>query len=313
MEDERFDELTRSLADRVSRRGMLKMLVATAVGGILVRSQSGRVLADNSDCAHFCNANFAGEDRGDCKSDGAHGTGLCHSPCGPEGRGGTLCGGPAYASTTCCATGSSVCLNNACCTPTTCAALGATCGQVPDGCGRTLSCGACAASQCLTCAENNTCISTCTPPKTCVNGTCTTVCTHLQAPCSVGANNCCDTDGGTFCKPSDCFPGTVCAREQGFSCTENCDCRNSLVCSGGVCVRPPACAAGTVPLNGGCATPCTYPTGSTCPSVCGCYLNSGGGGDAFCSTGAGNYNLCSTDADCPAGQFCGGGRCVQVC
>jgi hypothetical protein len=32
MEDQRFDELTRSLANRVSRRGMLKVLVASAVG-----------------------------------------------------------------------------------------------------------------------------------------------------------------------------------------------------------------------------------------------------------------------------------------
>ncbi len=33
------------------------------------------------------------------------------------------------------------------CTPTTCVALGATCGTASDGCGGTLSCGSCTAPQ----------------------------------------------------------------------------------------------------------------------------------------------------------------------
>jgi hypothetical protein len=118
MEDQRFDELTRSLANRVSRRGMLKVLAATAVGGIVVRSQAGRVLADNSDCANFCNANFVGEDRGECKSDGAQGIGLCHSACGLFGSGGgQLCGGPSYASTICCSFPTPQCNGGYCVSP----------------------------------------------------------------------------------------------------------------------------------------------------------------------------------------------------
>jgi hypothetical protein len=41
------------------------------------------------------------------------------------------------------------------CTPTTCAAIGATCGSVADGCGGTLSCGGCAGGQTCT---NNMCV-----------------------------------------------------------------------------------------------------------------------------------------------------------
>ena len=120
MEDERFDELTRSLARPVSRRQIIKVLVATAVGGLLMRKGTSGAWADeggNSDCAHWCNDHFAGEGRGDCKSDAAHGTGLCHSPCGPGGSGGTLCGGPDYASTTCCATGQVCTPSGTCCIP----------------------------------------------------------------------------------------------------------------------------------------------------------------------------------------------------
>jgi hypothetical protein len=40
------------------------------------------------------------------------------------------------------------------CTPTTCAANGATCGSIPNGCGQTLSCGACSGAQ--TCGGGGT-------------------------------------------------------------------------------------------------------------------------------------------------------------
>jgi hypothetical protein len=120
MEDQRFDDLTRTLAKPVSRRGMLKVLAAATVGGWFMHSRTGAAWAaegGNSECAHWCNDHFPpGPDRGECKSDAAHGTGLCHSPCGPDGSGGTLCGGPAYASTTCCAVGSAtpVCKGGVC-------------------------------------------------------------------------------------------------------------------------------------------------------------------------------------------------------
>jgi hypothetical protein len=46
------------------------------------------------------------------------------------------------------------------CTPTTCAAQGRSCGTLPDGCGGTLSCGACGSGQMC---NNNVCVSTSVP------------------------------------------------------------------------------------------------------------------------------------------------------
>jgi len=47
--------------------------------------------------------------------------------------------------------------NGGTCTPTTCSALGKTCGSVSNGCGGTLSCGTCAAGQ--TCDPTNHCVT----------------------------------------------------------------------------------------------------------------------------------------------------------
>ncbi|WP_375768928.1 Ig-like domain-containing protein [Archangium gephyra] len=65
------------------------------------------------------------------------------------------------------------------CTPTTCAAQGATCGTLADGCGGTLSCGTCATGE--ICSSVNTC---CMP----------TTCAALGATCGTVSNGC----GGTL-------------------------------------------------------------------------------------------------------------------
>jgi hypothetical protein len=185
MEDQRFDDLTRSLANRVSRRQILKVLVASAVGGILIRSGGGDAFAEggNSDCAHWCNEHFPpGPDRGECKSNAAHDTGLCHSPCGPDGSGGTLCGGPAYASTTCCATGSAtpVCKSGVC------------------------------AAACVT-LSNGTCAKPCSGPSDCPGSGCFCQATPDGRFCAapVGAPNCSVTSGcpkGSVCAGGFCHP-----------------------------------------------------------------------------------------------------------
>jgi hypothetical protein len=49
------------------------------------------------------------------------------------------------------------CVNNTCCTQTTCAAQGAHCGSLADGCGGTLNCGTCPAGQ--HCSSINQCVA----------------------------------------------------------------------------------------------------------------------------------------------------------
>lgn len=79
------------------------------------------------------------------------------------------------------------------CTPTTCGALGATCGSVSDGCGGTLSCGTCGSG--LTCNGSNQCVSSCTP----------TTCAALGATCGTPSNGC----GGTL-SCGTCSAGNTC-------------------------------------------------------------------------------------------------------
>jgi hypothetical protein len=122
-----FDDLTKSLATPSSRRQALRRIGGMLSGAILASLPFGHALADNSDCAHFCNSVFApGPARGQCKSDAAHGTGLCYS-CGPASPGGTqpICcpQNPdgtctSYSSATCCSHGQ-VCQGGTCVTPTT--------------------------------------------------------------------------------------------------------------------------------------------------------------------------------------------------
>ena len=55
MEDRQFDDLARKLAKPISRRQVLKAMVATIEGGALLRSGSGEAFAGNSGYARFCN------------------------------------------------------------------------------------------------------------------------------------------------------------------------------------------------------------------------------------------------------------------
>jgi hypothetical protein len=80
------------------------------------------------------------------------------------------------------------------CTPTSCSALGKSCGSVSDGCGGMLSCGSCALGQTCT---NNVCTTTPpSPPSTCA---------HSQ--CASGAKL---TSGCTSCVSSICAVDSYC-------------------------------------------------------------------------------------------------------
>src|SRR5579864_462059 len=94
MDATRFDAFTKALATSTSRRQALRRIGGAFMGIVLASLLPQRALADNSDCAHFCDEAFPpGTERGKCKSDAAHGTGLCFE-CGPAAPGthGPLCG-----------------------------------------------------------------------------------------------------------------------------------------------------------------------------------------------------------------------------
>jgi hypothetical protein len=196
-----FDDLTRTLASTTSRRGAFRRIAGILAGGTvggatLFELSAGVALADggNSDCADFCNAIFApGSARGQCKSDAAHGTGLCYT-CGPKSSGGSQA--------ICCPTDS-----NGQCTSYS----SATC----CGSGQTCQSGTCVVATCtgvVLC--NGTCAHPCdpfNPPHACPCGSCYIDNDFQHGYCITGGgsrascNTDCDCMTGEFCSSAGCL------------------------------------------------------------------------------------------------------------
>jgi hypothetical protein len=163
------------------------------------------------------------------------------------------------------------------CTPTTCAALGYTCGPASDGCGGLIQCGTCTAPEKCGSGGFSKCglppgvlpdggsINSCTP-KTCASlgyncgpasdgcgtllmcGTC-----PASEVCGAGGFNKCGSsgnlpDGGSVCTPKTC-------QSQNINCGPTGDgCGNLLSC--GSCTAPQSCGGGSTPGQCGCQGLC---------------------------------------------------------
>jgi hypothetical protein len=125
MEEQRFEELTRLIATKTSRRQVLKVLAGATVGGLVGSRLSPVLAAGAGNCARYCNQIF-GEDTAattQCIRDSKRGTGLCYT-CGPASTGGGTPCGPtsggyytSYSSTTCCSGSTPACSNGTCAAP----------------------------------------------------------------------------------------------------------------------------------------------------------------------------------------------------
>jgi hypothetical protein len=228
------------------------------------------------------------------------GAGLCQGAsqfsCSPY-----ICSGSAVCASTCATShdcvAPAVCINGACgfssCTPTSCAAQGANCGTIPDGCGGTLSCG------------------TCAPPETCGGGGAANVCGCMPTSCAAQGKNCGTiADGcggvlscGTCAAPQVCGGGgvanvcgctpTSCAA-QGKDCgTIPNGCGGTLSC--GTCAPPETCGGGGAANVCGCRPLAACPAGKNCGII-----PDGCGGSLSCGV-------------CAAPQVCGGGGIANVC
>jgi hypothetical protein len=199
MEDQRFDDLARLIAQKTSRRQVLKVLAGAAVGGFFGSRLSPALAAGgNSACAHFCNTTFGADTpaASQCTSDAAHHQGLCYSACGPNGSGGALCGGPSYSSTTCCASGSGTTCVSGTCT--------AACTTTPTCTGNTCTCPA--GTIALTSANNTTtCAKSCTDDTDCAQS--------CEYNYTLNVQYCTDAGGpGVTCNSdTDCPAGTFCS------------------------------------------------------------------------------------------------------
>jgi hypothetical protein len=210
------------------------------------------------------------------------------------------------------------------CTPTTCAAMGFTCGSAPDGCGGTIaSCGTCTPPS--VCSTGGKCASSSCTPATCVS---------LGFTCGSWADGCggtldCGTctagtcGGGGFagkCGGPSCSP-TTCAT-LGYDCGAWPDgCGATLAC--GTCTPPASC--GGAGVAGKCGSVSCTPT--TCAALgysCGSWAD-GCGGALSCGVctppsvcGASTPGKCDTSSctpktcaelgvKCgPSGDGCGG-------
>ena len=217
-------------------------------------------------------------------ADGCGGTvscGTCTAPDYCGGGGFSKCGNPSLAAD-----------GGAPCTPTTCSALGYTCGSNADGCGGTLDCG--------TCTGANYCggggFSQCgTGPATTADGgpKCVALtCAGLGNTCGVQGDGC----GGLVgpCGTGACAPPTYCGGGGFNTCggySLNTDGGPFLNTDGGPFLAPDGGMLGVTP------PPCVPLTCAGLGNTCGTQGDGCGG----------TIGPCGTSTTCTPPQFCGGG------
>lgn len=313
MDPTRFDALIRSLSAGTHRRGVLSGLGAGVLAGLLDwplvagkgknRRQHQRDQRRRRRAKAQAKVRRQARDKEpaaaakNCRGQGhpCEGNQRCCAPfvCAVSGPGNAERCTPCPSGT--------VYFQGACCTPTTCAAEGAECGQVGDQCGGVLACGECPAGQ--TCGggtpgEPNVC--GCTPVTACPADACgpvddgcggTIACECIPGDVCVGTPQTCQACSFETAQADACAgPRVGCGSEDPGEPQPNCHCVRTTT-GGAVCTR----AARTL-------CPCD-PVSEICPD-----------------------GPCETDADCRArvhGEFysycvpcsdCAGGRaCVSAC
>jgi hypothetical protein len=197
--------------------------------------------------------------------------------------------------------GGAECVHGLCatCTPLAHCPVGVTCGDWPDGCGGSISCGPCTIGTCI----GGTCVSGCTPEPCPVSVTCgqtsngcgglTPVCGTCTGSTSCGAGGvpgvCGEADSGA-CIPQGC-PSSIECGLTGDGCGGTVDC--------GSCTPPASCGGGGTP--GVCGAPsCTPATCSSLGANCGQVADGCGGLTADCGM-------------CTGSATCGGGGTANVC
>jgi hypothetical protein len=287
-----FDDLARSLAERRSRRSVLKGLAAAATGALL------DVVRREDAGARACRD--AGET---CTGDAQCCTGIC-GPKDSRGRRQCACPAnllecrrdcidPATDEKNCGGCGiscprGSTCESGVCsCVPETCASLGAGCGTFDDGCGRTI--------QCTSCPSGQVCDGTAC--KTTNGGSCASGSDCASGVCAAGI--CCNQTCDGACQ--SCGSGTC----TGISGTP---CGGDGVCAGtsqdGTCIFPGSetvCGAATCSGS-------TQQTGYACNGAGACVESTADCGLYFCVDGS-CPDTCDNDADCLGSAHCAGGIC----
>ena len=281
MDNGRFDDLTRLLGAGVSRRGMIKGIVATLIGsGTVVAGRAlpvsaqcaGDVCTSTLDCCpgHLCIGNECVEclDFGEgcsisgtpccdptleCGFDYDQRINVCRVPCVDDGQD--------------CSSGLECCQNDNYCTSfnlcQSCIEEGNQFCQEDTDCCTGL---VCASGTCSTpCVGGRSCTTDgdcCAEGETCVSGTCAVACRELGFSCAT-ADQCCSQacsegsccsglggacPGGSGCCGTASCENDVCCSAEGRACGGNQDC-----CSGLDCDDSNTCVPPCVPVGEGCS------------------------------------------------------------
>lgn len=187
-----------------------------------------------------------------------------------------------------------VCVQNECCTPTTCAAGGFDCGSISDGCGGTLDCGECADDQ--TCGGGG--------PNICGDGPCDPItdCNELAGQCGELSDGCgefitCTCPTGDVCISNTCCTPTTCAAA-GVECGSTSDGCNGMLDCGGCTLE----FGNEFCNNGTCS--CLADTCTGLAAECGTILD--GCGDTVGCGGCPRGETCGATM----ANVCGEGQCV---
>jgi len=315
MDGNRFDELTRGLANLKSRRGVLKTMSAAALGAVGL-SRSGLVEA-TTDKVRICHKpGTPAEQTMDVPNSAV---------AGHLGHGDYL--GPCCKDKTCPPDQ---------CNTATCNNVTGACGLKPKANGTTCSDGN-ACTQTDTC-QNGSCVGSnpvvCAAPEQChtagscdpATGQCSNPNAPDETPCDAG--NACTS--GDFCSDGKCLPGPAISCDDENECTTD-TCSPDSGCQstpnpGAVCNN----GAGTCDEDGVCrpnnvcagqSDSCNGPDSPCGSGNCFCTSNTEGG--SFCGLFTGGdcstYQTCATSINCPLGLLCApgpdccGGICVPPC
>ena len=273
MDGSRFDELTRAMALKASRRASLKSGLALLTGGLMAgngaiaeaRRSSSTTTAPPAVCP---------EGMTDCGGECCDaGMGCCGGVCCSQEQ----CG---WQSAVCCPAETAVC--------------GADCCHEGQDCCDTECCdGVCYGEERCCPHGQEICDGSCCAPgqSCCGDGCCDGVCANQGQTCCATGNVCNDSccDGGQTCCGDGCCAGTC--TEQGHLCCENVD-----VCNDSCCVQGQSCCG-----DGCCDGTCTNGNTTCCTSENVC-------NDGCCEDG---QNCCG-DGCCDGACLDQGQTCCDV-
>jgi Stigma-specific protein, Stig1 len=305
VDGQRFDDLARSLANGISRRGLLKVIAGAAASAVFVRWPTGRAAGQDSGVSCPLRLGQSCTDASGCGGDACPTYDCCGGVCvdlatDPANCGtcGTTCDTGNCVENTCCPAGAILC-GDACVDPTAdtnnCGGCGVVCppGQpcLAGVCGCAPPAVACGNGCVDITSDPNNCAScgvACDSGQPCCNAVCIAIATD-RTNCGACGNVC--PDSAPTCCGGACTDTTSDPANCG-ACGTTCGDRT---CSGGACAGASPTATATAPACPAGQTAC----GDACADLSSDPANCGGCGQTCQGGGACDNGQCATSPPTP--------------